>query len=503
MKRIIALFISIIMILVVFTSCSKNDSFVTTLEFDNKVQTLDPQLASTIEDKIMVKNLYEGLLREDANGNIVCGAASEYKVSNDGLTYTFLLRKDLLWSNGEPLTAKDCIFGLKRALSKTTKAPYAHLLKDVATYTADSDYQLTIVLKNKNNEFIKTLCKPICMPCNESFFNSSKGKYGLDKDHILTNGSFVLKKWNKDGEYTIRISANPDYSGNFIPTASSVNISLGNILERATRLENEYIEFGFVDYTNANKQDEKVTYFSNYDTVYILLINQKGLLQSPEMRLGIEKAINREAIKNALPSCFIDATSILPPSLAYNDEPLSKTVGIHFNKFNAVKAGEHYRNALKEYKYYNLSGLNIAYYKDENIKKLSATIAETWQQTINGYVNLKEYESKTELSTDLYNGKYDFAIIPYSVKDGDIYDFLSNFKSSNPQFAVTLNSLKIANTSTQSLNLTKNAVSIITNEKTAIPLIYSSTVFGTSNKYNVPKINPDNGYIDFALVTEK
>ena len=44
---------------------------------------------------------------------------------------------------------------------------------------------------------------------------------------------------------------------------------------------------------------------------------------------------------------------------------------------------------------------------------------------------------------------------------------------------------------------------MLTNEKTAIPLVYSSTVFGASNKYNIPKINSDNGYIDFSLVTQK
>ena len=503
MKRIVSLFVSIIIVLFVFTSCNKNDSFVASMEFDNKVQTLDPQLATTNEDKILIKNLYEGLLREDKDGNIVNGAASEYKISDDGLTYSFLLRKDIKWSNGEQLTAKDFVFAFKRALDNSTKAPYKHLLKDIKSYKAESDYQLTIVLKQKNEEFIKTLCKPICMPCNETFFITAKGKYGLDKDHVLINGSFVLKKWIKDGEYTIRISRNPDYNGNFVSTASSINISLGDISGRSTRMESEYLEFGFVDYTNANKQHEKVTYHSNYDTVYVLLINKKGLLQSAEMRTGIEKAIDREKIKSTIPGCFIDAKNLIPPSLLNNDQPLSKVVGNFYGGFNPVQAGAHYRNALNEYKYYNWSGLNISYYKDENINKLSSAIAETWQQTINGYVNLKEYESKSEFSTDLYNGKYDFAIVPYTVNDSDIQEFLNNFKSDSPQYTQALKSLKNSNTEALEIKYVKDATSILKAEKTSIPLIYSSTVFCSSNKYNIPKINPDNGYIDFSLVTEK
>ena len=84
-------------------------------------------------------------------------------------------------------------------------------------------------------------------------------------------------------------------------------MSLGEIADRATRLEKEYLEFGFVDYTNANKTAEKVQYYSSYDTIYVLLINPKGLLQSKEMRAGIEKSIDRNKINATLNNCFKNA----------------------------------------------------------------------------------------------------------------------------------------------------------------------------------------------------
>ena len=99
MKKIISFILSLTIIFTL-AGCSDNESFVVSLELDNKVVTLDPQLATTITDKLLIKNLYEGLLREDENKNIVCGAAKSYDISENGLTYKFILRDDLLWSDG-------------------------------------------------------------------------------------------------------------------------------------------------------------------------------------------------------------------------------------------------------------------------------------------------------------------------------------------------------------------------------------------------------------------
>ncbi len=503
MKKIFCLCISLILILLNFSGCSSTNSFITTLEIDNKVTTLDPQLANTAEDKLLVRNLYEGLLREDKDGKVVCGAAENYKISSDGLTYTFNLKKDLTWSNGTQLLAKDFVFAFERALNPVTKSPYVHLLSDVASYKANGNYQFIVKLKQKNSDFINTLCKPICMPCNEAFFNGTKGKYGLDINSVLTNGSFSLKKWVKDGEYSIKLIASENYKGDFISNASAVNISLGEIDERETRMEKEFLEFGFVDYTNANKVSEKVSYISNYDTAYLLLINKKGLLQSNEMLSAIEKSIDRDKIKTNLPSCFINASTILPPSIKLSGKSLSDKVNVNYLGFNATEAGEHYRNALKEYKNYNLSGLEITYYNDPNLKTLATTLAETWQQTINGYINIKQYDNSSEFNTAIVNKDYDFAIVPFTAKDADIYAYLNNLNFGESDYSPMLNALKTTNNELEKINSTRTILASIYNQKTIIPLVFSSTVFGASKKYNIPNINPNNGYIDFALVTLK
>ena len=98
--------------------------------------SLDPQFASDSTSATVIKNLYSGLLLEDAAGNISCCNAESYTVSPDGLVYTFTLRQDNYWFFDEnkddvigddeyfPVTADDYVFALKRLLDPKMKSPY-------------------------------------------------------------------------------------------------------------------------------------------------------------------------------------------------------------------------------------------------------------------------------------------------------------------------------------------------------------------------------------------
>ena len=82
-------------------------------EIPERPFTLDAQTASTDSELSIVKNIYEGLLRKNSSGAVVCGAAKSFE--KNGLKYTFKLRENAVWSNKEPLTAADFVFGLRRA----------------------------------------------------------------------------------------------------------------------------------------------------------------------------------------------------------------------------------------------------------------------------------------------------------------------------------------------------------------------------------------------------
>ena len=75
------------------------------VDLSGRVNTLDPQFCSTVPERCLLKNCMEGLLRRLPDGTMAEGCAENYSVGADGLRYTFTLRENLQWSDGEPLTA--------------------------------------------------------------------------------------------------------------------------------------------------------------------------------------------------------------------------------------------------------------------------------------------------------------------------------------------------------------------------------------------------------------
>ena len=98
--------------------------------------SLDPQLARTDTAANILRDAYEGLASLNARGEPEPGAAERWQVSDDGLTYTFALRANARWSNGEPLVAQDFIVAWRRLVDPATGAPYADVLQPVANAAA-------------------------------------------------------------------------------------------------------------------------------------------------------------------------------------------------------------------------------------------------------------------------------------------------------------------------------------------------------------------------------
>ena len=87
--------------------------------------TLDPQLNQDVSGFHVIRDLFEGLLSQDGDGNLVPGVATHYAASDNNTTYTFTLRQDARWSNGDPVTAHDFVYAWQRAVDPATASPYA------------------------------------------------------------------------------------------------------------------------------------------------------------------------------------------------------------------------------------------------------------------------------------------------------------------------------------------------------------------------------------------
>ncbi len=204
-------------------------AFVTALP--REILSLDPQAAWGASAQTVLREIFEGLCRVGEDGKAVPGVASRWETQENGTRYVFHLRK-AFWSDGEPVTAQDFLFGIRRALRPETKATavqdlfliknaravyQGQLPEDALGITVRDDRTLVIDLEVPFPDFPLLTAGSHYMPCREDFFDASVGHYGLSGEYLLTNGPFTFASiyaWDSDyGERSITLVPSDTYRG--------------------------------------------------------------------------------------------------------------------------------------------------------------------------------------------------------------------------------------------------------------------------------------------------
>ena len=179
--------------------------------------TLDPTLATDQVSADVIVQLFEGLVGFDERGAVVGLGAESWDVSDDGMTYTFVLRAETRWSDGQPVTANDYEFAWRRAIDPRTATDYASLfypLKNAVKIhndgldpqllgvSAKDDRTLIVTLEGPATHLLRLIStwpfSPLRRDAVEQF-----GDRWTDPAHILTNGPFVLKEWQHDRQLVL------------------------------------------------------------------------------------------------------------------------------------------------------------------------------------------------------------------------------------------------------------------------------------------------------------
>ncbi|MGD8322925.1 MAG: peptide ABC transporter substrate-binding protein, partial [Gammaproteobacteria bacterium] len=187
--------------------------------------TLDPHRNEETSGSAILRDLFEGLVTEDVDLNIVPGVAESWEISDDGRHYTFHLRRNSRWSNGETVRAQDFLAGLRRTVSPATASTYAQLLLPVRNAAsvirgelppeelgveALDDHTLEIELENATPYFIQVLAMPQTFPIH----GPSYAEYGdgfARPGVLVSNGAYRLTEWVVNSH--IRLEKNEFYHG--------------------------------------------------------------------------------------------------------------------------------------------------------------------------------------------------------------------------------------------------------------------------------------------------
>ncbi len=489
--KFISLLLVIFLNLSLFSGCGDNtsDAYIY-FELPKVPETLDPQTAREDSELLIINNIYEGLMRLDKDGNPVCGAAESYTVS--GLKYTFKLRKDAVWSNGEPLTADDFVFALRRAVNPKTKAPFASRLSSIKNAAsiikgkkspqklgvrATDEKTLVITLAKKDKEFLKTLSTSVAMPCNQKLFEESAGKFGLFKDYIISNGSYKLTKWNKES-FGIRLYRNKDYNGDFNAKNAAVFLTCREDKDVIEQLKKNNIDMAFVESSFSKSLENDGIETINFQNIcWVLTINDDF---SYNMRNALRMLIGKDIYSSNLPIGYQAANSIFPQTLT--STPPADGISI-YNLNSGKKLFKEEVGKLKDKKF--PSDIILYYYDNGTSKSLVTDIVGHWQSNLSAFINIESVSESDLLLPELKRQKLSMAIFPVRADSTRIDEYLEKFGFKY---------------SGQSLG--KIQSSILDNSN-VIPLAFQNTCIAHSKSLTEISCIPGNGYIDFSFIVKK
>lgn len=407
-------------------------------------RSLDPQFAGDPSSATVIKNLYSGLVMKDSSGSIVCCNAKDYTVSEDGCVYTFNLRDDNYWffdTNEDdaigddeyfPVTANDYVFAFRRLLDPKMHSPYARDFTCIKNsqrvmeggYSAEAvgaealdDFTLQITLEYPCAEFLGLLTTPAAFPCNEQFFISTKGRYGLDDRSVMSNGPFYVRQWFYDPYgsnnilYMRKNTANERDGYEVLPSFVSFSIQDSEAEVRQCFKEEETECFTAMKVGGYNPR--KYSIVGQKATTLGLIFNPKDKLYSnKELCKAVAFSADREALRGQLDSDLQIAYGIIPPAVdilgrSYRDLASDK----QFDMFDKEKAVQCLAKAKEELKISSVESVKIIVDSSTVDSRYLHLLSQGCQESLGIYIGIEDLTSK-EFNERIANGDYSIALYP-------------------------------------------------------------------------------------------
>ncbi|MGN4611201.1 peptide ABC transporter substrate-binding protein [Bacillus cereus group sp. MYBK71-2] len=397
----------------------------------------------------VMQNIFEGLYVLDDQDQPIPAVAKSFKRSEDGKKYTFELRKDAKWSNGDNVTAHDFMFAWKRAIIPETASQYASMLfyvknaKEInkGTMPLDAlgvkvinDYKLEVELEQPIPYFLQLLALPIYLPQHESFLKEQGKNYALEPSNLIYNGPFVLEKWKHEQEFQLK--KNATYWNQKKVKLDEINFQIVkdtmtavNLYE-AGNLDRVPINSQFVDKYKGSKE----LHMSSDPGIAMLRFNeQNNALANKKVRQSISFALNKEDfVAHFINNGAKSASGLVP--VGHVDEETGKD----FRKENGDLSSYDLQNAKKIWeeakKELGVEQVNLEFltFEQDNAKRMAEYIKGDLEKNLQGLtIQIKQQPFKQKLQLE-QTGNYDITMANWGPDYKDPISYLELFTTGNP-----------------------------------------------------------------------
>lgn len=440
-------------------SCGGNKtakSNVLNVMIEVEVASLDPQQAVDGTSFEVIANYTDGLKQMAGDGSTIDALCAEETVSSDGLTYTFKLRDDAFWSNGDPVTADDFVFGWQRAVDPKVASEYSYMLSDIGQVKnaakiiagelpldalgikAVDEKTLEVQLEVPVSYFDSILYFPTFYPVNRKFYESVGDKFGTSADTVLSNGAFIMTDY-QPAALAFSLKKNDKYWDAARVKLDGLNYQvLKDSQQSLMAYQNGSLDIVKLsgDQVDQVKDDLEFRSIGAGYLWYISPMMQKiDDLKNLNLRKALSYAVNRESIvKNVVKDGSMAAYTPVPAEFAYNSEGKDFiTTQKEFPELcdsDLAKATEYYNAAKKELGKDSFTFEMIV--DDTTVQQnVAAVVKEQLEKALPGLtVNLR-VEPKKQRVFDMQDGNFEFALTRWGPDYADPMTYLGMWVTNN------------------------------------------------------------------------
>jgi len=413
-------------------------------------QTLDPHRAEGVPTANILRDLYEGLATTAPDGRIVPGAAARWDVSRDGMTYTFYLREDGRWSNGDPVTADDFVFSFRRSVNPKTAAVFGRMLMPIENaqpilagnlepaalgVEALNARTVQIRLDDPTPYFLGLLTHASTYPVHAP----SLAEHGDDfvlPGNLVSNGAYRLVEWVPRSR--IALQANPHYH-------AADRVIIDRVLYYPIEDENtefqrfrvgdlhwtDQVPSNLFDWLSANLP-QALSVSPWFGTYYFgFNLTRAPFEDNLALRRALSLAIDREILTGKVTQFGeIPTFTLVPEGLPDYQPPVPEPAALTLAEREEM-ARELYRVA--GYSEDNPLEVELRYNTSENHRKIAVAVAAMWKQVLGVRTRLINEEFRVFLqnramkrNTEVYRAGW---IGDYQ----DAFTFLELFHSQHPR----------------------------------------------------------------------